>query len=148
MPTLQCRQVNALYNRQDGQSNADMPSAFTKALIACGQNLRKSGINLTAYRAAESALDIDDVRRALQYDTINLYGSSYGSRLAQEIMRRTPAILRSVVLASAIPASIDRVSATPQAVEESLKRVFSACATRQGMQPKVPRARRSLPACV
>ena len=39
--------------------------------------------------------DLDDVRAALDYDTINLYGASYGTRAALTYMRRFPERVRS-----------------------------------------------------
>jgi len=140
-PTLHCPQVTAVTRRQDLQTGAAMQRAFTQALTECGQNLKRAGIDLAAYRASESALDVDHVRRALSYDTINLYGSSYGTRLAQEVMRRTPRILRSVILDSVIPANVDRVAATPRAVNDALHRVFATCAADQACNRTYPNLR-------
>ncbi|HET7462080.1 MAG TPA: alpha/beta hydrolase [Longimicrobium sp.] len=44
--------------------------------------------------------DLDDVRAALGYDRLNLYGTSYGTRAALVYMRRHPAHVRSAVLHS------------------------------------------------
>lgn len=138
LPSLRCPEVDALMAREDLQSNAAISEAFTDALLACGEALKKSGVDLTAYRASESALDVDLVRQALGYDRINLYGASYGTRLAQEVMRRRPGILRSVVLDSVIPTNVDRVAATPRAIDESLRRVFAACAADQACSTRYP----------
>lgn len=141
LPALNCENVNALSNDPNLRTNAQVSEAFTKALEACGAKLRAAGVNLGAYRASESALDVDFVRRALGYDKINVYGGSYGTRLAQEVMRRTPNILRAVVLDSVIPASVDRVSSTPEAIDASLNRVFAACAADAACHRKYPNLR-------
>lgn len=138
LPALACPEVNALTARDDLQSNAAISEAFTKALVGCGETLRKAGVDLAAYRASESALDVEFVRRALGYDRINLYGASYGTRLAQEVMRRAPASLRAVILDSVIPAAVDRVASTPAAIDASLRRVFAACAADAACRTKYP----------
>lgn len=138
LPALNCPAVNALSNDSTLQSNAAISEAFTNALVACGDALRASGVNLAAYRASESALDVDVVRRALGYDKINVYGGSYGTRLAQEVMRRAPNGLRAVVLDSSVPTTVDRVASTPEAVDASLKRVLAACAADAACNRKYP----------
>ncbi|MET0355139.1 MAG: alpha/beta hydrolase [Cellvibrio sp.] len=50
--------------------------------------------------------DLDEVRKALGYEKINLWGGSYGSRVVLEYMRRYPAHLRAGVLDGAAPVSI------------------------------------------
>jgi pimeloyl-ACP methyl ester carboxylesterase len=50
--------------------------------------------------------DLDDVRAALGYDKINLYGSSYGSRAVLVYMRQHPAHVRSVILRGVVPTNM------------------------------------------
>lgn len=47
--------------------------------------------------------DVDDVREALGYRQINLYGSSFGSRAALVYMRQHPGRVRSVILRGVVP---------------------------------------------
>lgn len=47
--------------------------------------------------------DLDAVREALGYPALNLYGVSYGSRVAQHYARRFPETTRSVVLDGVVP---------------------------------------------
>jgi pimeloyl-ACP methyl ester carboxylesterase len=54
--------------------------------------------DLTQYTTANSADDMDDVRRALGYTRINVVGGSYGTRLAMEYVRRYEPQVRSVIL--------------------------------------------------
>lgn len=99
-----------------------------QALFSCGRRFRARGIDLKAYNATNSAADIDSVRMALGYERINLLGISYGTRLAQEYMRGYSAHLRSVVLDSVVPPSIDRSADMPRTAENALLKVFAACA--------------------
>jgi pimeloyl-ACP methyl ester carboxylesterase len=59
---------------------------------------RNRGIRLEAYNTEESADDVDDVRRALGYDTVTLWGRSYGSHLALAVLKRHPSIVERLVL--------------------------------------------------
>ena len=48
--------------------------------------------------------DLDQVRVALGYESINLYGASYGTRVALHYLRRFPQHTRAVILDGAVPA--------------------------------------------
>ena len=45
------------------------------------QELIDRGIDLNAYNTKESAADLDDLRKALGYSKISIWGQSYGSHL-------------------------------------------------------------------
>src|SRR5579859_7380623 len=45
----------------------------------CADFWRQQGVDLAGYTTEESADDLEDLRKALGYDTLNLYGASYGS---------------------------------------------------------------------
>src|SRR5580693_5750495 len=47
--------------------------------------------------------DLDEVRQALGYDRINLYGASYGTRAALVYMRAHPEHVRSAMLSGLVP---------------------------------------------
>lgn len=99
------------------------------ALQACRDRLNSQGIDLAAYNSYENAHDIDDIRRALGYDKINLYGVSYGTLLAQHTMRLHPEMLRSIILDSTVPTSVNFITEVPQTQDRSLRALFSACQT-------------------
>lgn len=54
--------------------------------------------DLTLYTTTIAMDDIDDVRAALGYDKINLFGGSYGTRAATVYLRRHPKRVRSAML--------------------------------------------------
>ena len=70
---------------------------------ACHDRLVQHGVDLSAYNSAATAADIEDLRVVLGYSKWNLYGGSYGSRIALTVMRDFPQGVRSVILDSAIP---------------------------------------------
>lgn len=136
-PSLNCTPLNDLMNREDIET-ADALPLFQKGMAGCAAELRGKGIKLEHFNTTQAALDVDAVRRALGYSKINLYGASYGTRLAQEVMRRAPAGLRAVVLDSVIPTNVDRVARTPLALQEGLQRVFAACEADKDCNVKYP----------
>jgi pimeloyl-ACP methyl ester carboxylesterase len=50
---------------------------------------------------------VEDVRRVLGHERVNLQGGSYGTRLALEVMRRYPASVRAAVLDGVAPPQVD-----------------------------------------
>jgi pimeloyl-ACP methyl ester carboxylesterase len=97
------------------------------ALHACRDELADVA-DLSAYNSAASAADVEDLRLALGYPEINLWGGSYGTRLALEVMRRYPAGLRSVVLDAVYPPDVDLYVQAPANLARALDRLFEACA--------------------
>lgn len=63
----------------------------------------KDGIDLSAYNTTQNAADIADLRVALGYPQIILFGNSYGTFLAQEVMRSHPAGIAAAVLDGILP---------------------------------------------
>jgi pimeloyl-ACP methyl ester carboxylesterase len=95
----------------------------------CAEALAADGIDLAAYNSEESAADVEDLRIALGVPTINLYGQSYGTLLAQTVMRRFPQSIRSVMLESTSAVAHDVFfTNSPKAFQISLERVFAECA--------------------
>ncbi|MFP5289299.1 MAG: alpha/beta fold hydrolase, partial [Thermoanaerobaculia bacterium] len=72
------------------------------AVKECRAKLEKVA-DLRQYTSAAFADDLDEVRRWLGYDKINLSGGSYGTRSAQAYWRRHPETLRSVLLVAVFP---------------------------------------------
>lgn len=94
--------------------------------------------DLSAYNSAASAADVEDLRRALGYERVNLWGASYGTRLALEVMRRYPDGLRGVVLDGVYPPDVDRYQEGPANFERALDRLFEACAANQVCEDSYP----------
>ncbi len=69
--------------------------------------------------------DLEAVRQALGYTALNLYGVSYGTRVAQHFARRYPESTRTVVLDGVVP---PQISLGPEIATESQKAVDSILA--------------------
>ncbi len=129
-PALKCHESYdaAVRNAEIRLSPEEEQRIYETAVAQCHTRLIEEGIRLNAFNSFENARDIDDVRIALGYEKINLYGVSYGTQLAQHAMREIPAALRSVILDGVVrlPGSfvIDAAHSENRAVTE----FFSACA--------------------
>jgi len=65
--------------------------------------LEKLQADAALYTTSIAMDDIDDVRRFLQYDLVNLWGGSYGTRAALVYLKQHEASVRSVVLDGVAP---------------------------------------------
>ncbi|MBW8639418.1 alpha/beta hydrolase [Hoeflea sp. WL0058] len=72
----------------------------------CIEELRTAGIGLEYYNTEQNARDVAAIVRTLGYETFNLYGISYGTKLSLEVMRQHPEGLRAVVLDGVAPPSV------------------------------------------
>lgn len=103
-PSLDCPEVLQYeYDSLDSQSLGYSRSLeASAALLKCHNRLAASGIKLSAFNTIEDAADVDDLRAALGYAKWDLYGISYGTRLALQVMHDFPKGVRSVVLDSTL----------------------------------------------
>jgi len=96
-------------------------------LTACKTRLEVAGVDLTAYRSVQSAMDFVELRKALNIQQWNLYGISYGTRLATTIMRENSEGIRSVILDGMFPIEVNGITDTPWANYESLNQIVKNC---------------------
>jgi len=82
--------------------------------------------------------DLEAVRQALGYAALNLYGVSYGTRVAQHFARRYPESTRTVVLDGVVP---PQISLGPEIATESQKavdRILARCAADSACNERFP----------
>lgn len=72
--------------------------------------------------------DVDEVRTALGYGQINLFGTSGGTRQAQIYVRRHGASVRAAVLQGVVPMDGEMPLAFARAMEAGLRALFDRCA--------------------
>jgi pimeloyl-ACP methyl ester carboxylesterase len=97
-----------------------------QAVVNCRTRLEKNA-DLRQYTTDIAVDDLDEVRRALGYEQINLYGTSYGSRVAQVYMRRHPTSLRTVSMKGIVPPSIASPSTHALAGEQAWQSLVARC---------------------
>jgi pimeloyl-ACP methyl ester carboxylesterase len=105
------------------ETAADMP-ALREATREC---LAKFGDRVRFYTTSVAVGDLDQVRSALGYATIDLYGSSYGTRVAELYMRRFPAFTGAVILDGVTYPEQVIGPDTPVDGERALQLIVSRC---------------------
>jgi pimeloyl-ACP methyl ester carboxylesterase len=84
--------------------------------------------DLRMYTTSIAVRDIDTVRLALGYDRINLFGNSYGTRVAQHYARRFPKSTRTVILDGVVNPEVVLGPAIAIDAESALQRILARCA--------------------
>jgi len=97
-----------------------------KAIAACRSKLEQKA-DLTQYTTTIAMADIDQIREALGYESINLWGGSYGTRAAMEYLRRYENRVRSVVLDGVAPPSLALPESFARDAGQALEKMFVAC---------------------
>ena len=106
----------------------------------CRARLEKIS-NPALYTTSIAVEDLEEVRRALGYDRINLWGGSYGTAAALAFLRRYPNVVRSVVLEGA--ATLDFKVPLPFAkgAQQALDRLMDDCAADETCRKAFPNLR-------
>ena len=128
-PSLACPEVRELgFEIIDDVLTPDQQvDMLMGALTGCRDRLVSEGAQLDAYSSVSSASDLDALRRSLGYEEWNLYGISYGTRLALTTMRTQPQGLRSVVLDSVYSPDDDLYVEAPGNLDRALAELFEGC---------------------
>jgi pimeloyl-ACP methyl ester carboxylesterase len=80
------------------------------------------------YTTSVAVDDYDEIAVRLGYDRVNLFGGSYGTEVAQEMMRRHPERVRAVVLDAVSPVDVDFVVAYATNAQHVFDAVADECA--------------------
>ena len=82
--------------------------------------------------------DLEWVRRALDYAEWNLYGISYGTRVAQHYLRKFPDRTRRVILDGVVPPDVALGPEVALASQAALDALFDRCETDAGCRDAFP----------
>ena len=96
------------------------------------------GIQLEHYNTFQNARDVGQLMKHLGYEKYNLYGVSYGTRLARVIQDLFPELLHSVNLNSPAPLSGDFLVDRLHSYSLALSRVLDYCKNDPGCNAKYP----------
>lgn len=109
--TMDCEFDDALV---DGEYSIELTEKFSRE---CLESLPHDARFFTT---SVAVTDLEAVREALGYPTLNLYGISYGSRVAQHFARRYPTSTRTVIIDGVVP---PQLALGPEIATESQKAV-------------------------
>jgi len=94
--------------------------------------------DLTLYTTDIAIDDMDEVRAALGYERMNLFGASYGTRAALTYLKRYPKRVRTAALQGVSPPNSYMPSDFPQGNERALHGVLSECAADEACNAAFP----------
>jgi pimeloyl-ACP methyl ester carboxylesterase len=110
------------------------PGAFPEAesdvdlFTQCIDEMKAKSGDITAYNTTQNAHDTQAILRALGYPEWNLYGISYGTQLALEVMRAAPEGTRSVVIDSVFPPDVKGYDENIKPLQEAIQATLDQCA--------------------
>ena len=114
------------YNKSDPQSYLEyfFPLEDVKK---CRQQLEATS-DLKLYTTPIAMDDLDEVRAALGYEKINIFGGSYGTRAALVYLRQHPEHVRTIILQGVAPTYQFMPYDFPQGNERALQGIINECA--------------------
>jgi pimeloyl-ACP methyl ester carboxylesterase len=99
-----------------------LPDAFVRKCLA------QQSADVRLYANPPAVDDVEEVRAALGYGRINLFGISGGTRTAQVYLGRHPGSVRAMVLKGVVPMDMENPLPHARNLETSLKALLDACA--------------------
>lgn len=150
-PSLDCPKLSSLAEEKlvtDAHDREAFELAALDAFDLCWKDITGSGIDPNVFRIDQNAQDIVDVVGRLGYDAWNLYGVSFGTRLALDVARLRPAGMRSMILDSVYPPQATSSAEADAARERFLDAVASACQADAPCGAAYPEVRADIAAAV
>lgn len=126
----------------EGNYSTEETVLFTKA---CLEQLPHDPRYFTT---SVAVTDLAAVRDALGYSTLNLYGISYGTRVAQHFARRYPESTRTIVLDGVVPPQVPLGPEIATESQNAIDKVLSRCAGDEACSARFPRIEASFAALV
>ncbi len=118
---------------EDAEAQFDDPDvqqlAISDAVIeACLTVFEGRGADIAQVNTENNARDVALLAQALGYDDFNLFGISYGTRLALEVMRQAPEGLRSVIIDSVSAPDVPGYAEDGIPFDQAVQQLFVMCA--------------------
>lgn len=117
---------------------------YSPSAVAECRHALEARADLTQYGTDAAADDLDEVRAALGYGRIDLFGLSYGTRLALVYMRRHPDHVRSAVLMGVAPTDLAMPLHHAPDGQRALELMFADCAADTACGRAFPRLREEM----
>jgi pimeloyl-ACP methyl ester carboxylesterase len=110
------------------QGVGDLAAIGRKAIRACLDEIKANGADISTINTLQNAYDVQALMRAIGRPTYNIFGTSYGTKLGQEVMRSAPEGLRSVIIDSVWPVQVPMYDLMGLPMAESIQSLFDQCA--------------------
>jgi len=119
----------------DGGVETTDPAALPAVMAECLADLDGDP---RFYTTSVATADLERVREALELDAWNIYGVSYGTRVALHYLRRFPQHVRAVVLDGVVPPDVALGPAIAANAQEALDLAFARCADEPECSARFP----------
>jgi pimeloyl-ACP methyl ester carboxylesterase len=123
-----------------------MGTLFDVARLAACRDARSRHADLTRYTTAAAARDYEAVFDRLGYRTVNIVGTSYGTRLGLEIARQFPSRVRSLTLDAVVPTAFTWPTHGAADADAALGLLIDDCAAEASCRDAFPRFREDVDA--
>ena len=123
---------------EDGLKEVMLETDLMPRAKACAAELARNGVDASQYTTAAFVDDLEAVRLALGVPRWNLWGGSYGSRVALEYLRRHPDRTRTVTLDGVAPPGMIITLDVWTSREAALERLFERCRTSEACRKALP----------
>jgi len=90
------------------------------------------------FTTSVAVADLEAVRQALGYQQLNLYGASYGTRVAQHFARRYPESTRTIVLDGVVPPQLPLGPEIATEAQTALDNILLRCANDDACNTRFP----------
>lgn len=95
------------FTRKPESFNVDSLQKQAEASLAavrdCARNAIAAGVDVAAYNTIENARDVKALRKALGFESWNVWGISYGTILGQAYLKEDPEGIRAAVIDAIVP---------------------------------------------
>ena len=116
----------------EGQFSVEQTAHYTKECLGSLQH------DPRFFTSSIAVGDLEAVREALGYPALNLYGISYGTRVAQHYARRYAASTRSVVLDGVVPPNLSLGPEIATESQRAVDRILGRCEEDAGCRERFP----------
>ena len=137
-PAFYCPELEADVAELAGLSMKEEIEWSAIALQECHARLTQEGHNLLLYGPLATAADIADLRLALGYHEVNVYGISWGTILTFYLLRDQPEGIRSAIIDGPMSPEINQAVNGLQIANHVLAAVFQSCADDTTCQAAYP----------
>ena len=114
------------------------PFSAEKTVAAARECLDSLPYDPRFFTTSVAVTDLEALRVALGYQQFNLYGISYGSRVAQHFLRRFPDSTRSVILDGVAAPQIALGPGIAVEAQNAIDAIFDRCAESEACAAKFP----------
>ncbi|MDB3935162.1 alpha/beta hydrolase [Granulosicoccus sp.] len=126
---LDCPETDETANLDGAVNLQTDPEELAQQAKACLDTLPADP---TLFTTSVAVQDLESVRRQLGISQWNLYGVSYGTRVAMHYLRRYPDAVRTMILDAVVPPQISLGPDIGKLAQDSLEHIFARCESDTG----------------